>query len=136
MKLKADGKCFVCGHQNPQGLHVDFSVNEREKTISASHLFAETYQGYAGIVHGGILSLVLDEAMVKLAYMLGLPSVTGEITVRFPSPLHTFEKVLIQGRIVRVERRIIIAESRAENMNGTVVAEGRGRLFRQEAERR
>jgi len=131
MKLLSDGKCFVCGPENPQGLQVTFEVDHQAKTIEAHHCFSEVYQGYAGIVHGGVLSLILDEAMVKLAYELGLPSVTGEITVRFPAPLATKEEVTIIGRIFREDRRILLAEAHAENEDGTVVAEAHGRLFRQ-----
>ncbi len=131
MKLISDGNCFVCGKENPQGLQVCFEVDHPAKTIEAHYRFSEIYQGYAGIVHGGVLSLLLDEAMVKLAFELGLPSVTGEITVRFPAPLSTEEEVLIFGRILREDRRLLLAEAHAENQYGTVVAEARGRLFRQ-----
>jgi uncharacterized protein (TIGR00369 family) len=128
--LKSDGGCFVCGEKNSAGLHVKFDVNRKRKTIEAEHLFSETYQGYDGIVHGGILSLLLDEAMVKLAFAVGLPAVTGEITVRFPSPLRPGERVWVQGRIVREDRRIVLTEARAEKEDGTIVAEAHARLFR------
>ncbi len=130
MMLRSDDNCFVCGEANPRGLQVVFTVNEKERTIEAVHTFSQVYQGYAGRVHGGVLSLLLDEAMVKLAFELGLPAVTGEITVRFPAPLTTGVEVGVVGRLVRVERRIIIAESRAEATTGEVVAEARARLFR------
>jgi len=130
MKLVSDGKCFVCGQENRRGLQVRFDVDHRAKTIEARHHLSGVYQGYAGIVHGGVLSLLLDEAMVKLAWELGLPAVTGEITVRFPAPLSTEEEVTIFGRIVREDRRILVASARAEDQDGTVVAEAHGRLFR------
>jgi acyl-coenzyme A thioesterase PaaI-like protein len=80
-------------------------------------------------VHGGILTLLLDEAMVKLAYELGLSAVTGEITVRFSSPLKTGEEVLVHGMIDRQDRRIVLARAHAEKEDGTVVAEACGKLF-------
>ncbi|NOY52759.1 MAG: PaaI family thioesterase [Deltaproteobacteria bacterium] len=131
MKLLSDGKCFVCGRENPQGLQVSFEVNRKAKTIKARYRLSAAYQGYAGIIHGGVLALLLDEAMVKLAWELGLPAVTGEITVRFPAPLSTEEEVEIVGRILREDRRILLAEAHAEDPDGTVVAEAHGRLFRQ-----
>ena len=131
MRLISDGKCFVCGKENPQGLQVHFVVDQQAKTIEAHYHFSEIYQGYAGIVHGGVLSLLLDEAMVKLAWELGLPSVTGEITVRFPAPLSTEEEVSIFGRILREDRRILLAEAYVRDPDGPVVAEAHGRPFRQ-----
>ncbi|MDX1764792.1 MAG: PaaI family thioesterase [bacterium] len=128
--LRSDDKCFVCGQANRLGMQVDFTVHEKAKIIEAEYTFSSVYQGYAGRVHGGILSCLLDEAMVKLAFELGYPAVTGEITVRFPAPLGTGVAVRVTGRLVRVERRIITAESRAVTEGGDVVAEGRARLFR------
>jgi uncharacterized protein (TIGR00369 family) len=130
MELRSEGGCFVCGEKNPKGLHVDFRVDREQKKIRSSYGFTETFQGYEGIIHGGFLSLLLDEAMVKLAYELDFPAVTGEITVRFPSPLYTGEKVHLHGSITRVDRRIVLAEAHAEKDDGTVVAEARARLFR------
>ncbi len=118
-ELRSDDRCFVCGKKNPKGLQAVFSVNRQEKTIRTAYRFSDTFQGYAGIVHGGILSLLLDEAMVKLAYELALPAVTGEITVRFPSPLYTGEKVLIHGIIDRLNRRILLAKAQAEKKKRT-----------------
>ena len=128
-ELRSDGKCFVCGDKNPKGLRAVFSVNRKEKTIRTTYRFSETFQGYAGIVHGGILSLLLDEAMVKLAYELDFPAVTGEITVRFRSSLYTGEKVLVHGIIERLDRRILLAKAQAEKEDGAVVAEAKAKLF-------
>jgi uncharacterized protein (TIGR00369 family) len=128
-ELKSDSRCFVCGDRNPKGLHAVFSINRKEKSIRTTYRFSETFQGYAGIVHGGVLSLLLDEAMVKLAYEMGLPAVTGEITVRFPSPLKVGEEVHVHGMIDRQDRRVVLAGAHAEKEDGTVVAEACGKLF-------
>ncbi len=130
MTLQSDAHCFVCGEKNPHGLHVKFEVDRTARAIRASHTFSKIYQGYAGRVHGGMLTLLLDEAMVKLAYELSLPALTGEITVRFPAPLFTGEPILVHASITRADRRIVVAEARAEKKGGVVVAEARARLFR------
>ncbi len=130
MTLRSDKHCFVCGEENPQGLGVKFQVDRKARTIRTRHVFSKTYQGYAGLVHGGMLALLLDEAMAKLAFELSLPAVTGEITVRFPAPLFTGERIIVYGNITREDRRIVLAEARAEKKGGVVVAEARARLFR------
>ncbi len=130
MALRSDQHCFVCGEENPQGLRVKFEVDRTAREIGARHVFSKTYEGYAGRIHGGMLALLLDEAMVKLAYELSMPAVTGEITVRFPAPLFTGERIRVHGSITREDRRIVLAEARAEKKGGVVVAEARARLFR------
>ncbi len=132
MALQSDRNCFVCGEENPQGLHVKFDVDRDAREIRAQHVFSKIYQGYAGRVHGGMLALLLDEAMVKLAYELSMPAVTGEMTVRFSAPLFTGERIRLHASITREDRRIVLAEARAVKRGGVVVAEARARLFRRQ----
>ena len=57
------------------------------------------HQGYKDIIHGGLISTLLDEAMVKAALMQGMPAVTAEITVRFKNPLMVGEKAIVEAII-------------------------------------
>ena len=86
-QLRDNQRCYVCGRENPAGLKVDFEINTDAKTIRARFQTLPEHQGYEGVVHGGILSALLDEAMAKLAFTLDLPAVTAEITVKFRSPV-------------------------------------------------
>ena len=80
-RLRDNQRCYVCGKENPAGLGVDFEINREQRTISAKFTPSDNHQGYEGIVHGGILSTLLDEAMGKLTVSLGIPAVTAEMTV-------------------------------------------------------
>jgi acyl-coenzyme A thioesterase PaaI-like protein len=53
--------CFVCGIQNPFGLKLKF-YQTGPGEVTVFHTIPETYQGYPGIVHGGIVASMLDEA--------------------------------------------------------------------------
>ena len=80
MKLIDDNYCFVCGKKNPIGLKLDFSFDG--KTITTEFVPQKEHQGYFNIVHGGIISTLLDEAMVKLAIEMGMPAVTARMDIR------------------------------------------------------
>src|SRR5665213_2147558 len=56
--------CFVCGPDNPRGLRLAFQTNESGE-MTAEWIPEPEMEGYQGIVHGGIVSTVLDEAMAK-----------------------------------------------------------------------
>jgi hypothetical protein len=73
-ELSDDRFCFVCGERNPEGLHVDFYL-EDDKAIG-EFVALKKYQGYKDIIHGGIISTLLDEAMVKVALLKGILCVT------------------------------------------------------------
>ena len=130
MELKDDKKCFVCGPENEGGLRLIFAVDEAAKAIKTEFIPAKVHQGYQDVVHGGVLSAVLDEAMTKLAFMLGMNAVTGRLVVRFKRPLMVGEKVYVTGRILSDSGRAIQAEAEAVKGDGTVVAEAEGLLMR------
>ena len=98
MKVEYYGYCWICGEKNPGGLQLKFDLNKDEETIQTSFISPETYQGYDGIVHGGILSALLDEAMAKLAFELGYNAVTAMLNVRFKRPRQGKGKTHGQGR--------------------------------------
>src|SRR5208283_4735702 len=113
-KLRDNQRCFVCGKKNPAGLAVDFEINEQARSIQARFTPSSGHQGYEGIVHGGILSALLDEAMAKLAFSLGFQIVTAEITVKFKSPATPGEELFISGKLVEETKRLILAEAKIE----------------------
>lgn len=130
MELDDDQMCFVCGTENQGGLRLKFHMDGDDKSLSADFTPAKTWQGYKGVVHGGIISTVLDEAMTKLAFSLGMNAVTGKLTVRFKKPLLIGEKVRVTGRIIKESGRTVEAKANAVKEDGTVVAEAEGLLVK------
>jgi hypothetical protein len=63
-ELRVEGNCFACGSRNPQGLHLCFETGP-DGCVAAPWQPSPIFQGYEGIIHGGIISTVLDEAMAK-----------------------------------------------------------------------
>lgn len=129
IQLRDNQRCYVCGRENPAGLKVDFEINTDTKTIRARFQTLPGHQGYDGVVHGGILSALLDEAMAKLAFTLGLPAVTAEITVKFLSPVTPGEVLFVFARITRDARRLVEAEATIER-GTTIVASAAAKLLR------
>ncbi len=130
MKVEYYGYCWICGEKNPGGLQLRFDLNKNERTMQTSFIPTETYQGYDGIVHGGILSALLDEAMAKLAFELGYNAITAMLTVRYKSPAKVKEKLMVRGEIIEVNRRLVLAKATIHREDGTLIAEGDSKLVR------
>lgn len=130
MKLIADNKCFVCGRENPAGLRIPFKVDIEKKTISCEFTAGHEYQGFKGITHGGIIATLLDEAMVRLAFDLGIYAVTASIEVRYINPLMSGEKVHVSASITKEARKLLEAEAEAMTIDGKAVAKAKGKLIR------
>jgi uncharacterized protein (TIGR00369 family) len=128
--LKDDHYCFVCGEQNPSGLHLRFSLQDGK--VWTEFTPQKIHQGYKDIIHGGLISTLLDEAMVKAALMQGMPSVTAEITVRFKNPLKVGEKVIVEAVIEKTHKKIIETSAIVKKTDHTVIAEGQAKLLRQD----
>ncbi len=128
-QLRDNQRCYVCGKKNPMGLAVDFEIDREQRAIRARFTPLPDHQGYEGIVHGGILSSLLDEAMVKLAFSLGIPAVTAEITVKFKAPSAPGDELIVSGHLLNETHRLIRAEARIER-GPVVVAEATGKLLR------
>ena len=129
-KLIGDDKCFVCGSNNPLGLKIPFEVDRAGKKIQCEFTPGPEYQGFQGITHGGVITTLLDEAMVKLAFELGIPAVTAWIEVRFLTPLMTGEKAYISATITSDEKKIIEATAKACASNGDLIAKAKGKLIK------
>ena len=128
-ELKDNQRCYVCGKDNPSGLKVQFAVDHATRTITGRFTPLREHEGWEGIVHGGIIATLLDEAMVKLAAHLGEPAVSAEITVKFKSPVASGEELVVTGKLIKESRRLIEAEAMVEK-GLVVVAEAKGKLLR------
>jgi acyl-coenzyme A thioesterase PaaI-like protein len=128
-QLRDNQRCYVCGKENPAGLGVDFEIDRERRAISAKFTPSDIYQGYEGIIHGGILSTLLDEAMAKLTVSLGIPAVTAEIRVRFKTSAAPGEELFVSGRLTHETGRLVQAEAKIQR-GPILIAEATGKLLR------
>jgi len=131
MKLETNGNCFVCGENNPNGLRLSFEIDKEKQTLKTMFVASPTFQGWDGIVHGGILSTLLDEAMAKLVYELGYQAVTASIEIKFKKPAPILEPLLVYGEVTEVSRRLIRAKARIAKNDGTILAVGMSTFMKQ-----
>lgn len=130
MMLIDDRKCFACGPDNPEGLRLDWQSIDSGMVALFSP--GEKFQGWQGVVHGGILATVLDEAMTRLAILVHGPAVTAEITVRYIAPALIGEPLWIRGELDSVSRKVITGRSeiRKEGTSGPLIAKATGKIIR------
>ena len=116
--------------KNPIGLKLRLRVDPERGESAAEVTFPEDFQGWSGIVHGGLVAAVLDEALIYAAGAKGLKCVTGEITVRYVKPAETGVRYTLKGRFLEDKGRIVMAESRLVDGEGLEIARATGKLFK------
>lgn len=126
--LADDGYCFVCGPKNPIGLKLDFSFDG--KTMSTDFVPLKEHQGYMDIVHGGIISTLLDEVMVKCAIEMGMPAVTAQMDIRLRKPLHVGRKITVSAEIIKDSKKVLTSYAKAVTDDNITVADATGKLIK------
>ena len=116
-----DTQCFVCGPLNPLGLKLTFHREGEEYVTTVT--FSEAFQGYAGIVHGGLLATVLDEVMARYVWEEAGLAATGKIAVNFRRPAPTGVPITIRGIIVNRRGRVFECAATANLADGTLLAD-------------
>ena len=126
----ADNYCFVCGKDNPKGFKIQVRYLEAEMAAETELSLPKEFQGWADVIHGGILSTMLDELMAHAVWHFAGPGVTLSMEVRFHAPLKPDEPILVRGVLhtPNGSRRQAAGEI-IRLADGTRVASGKSRFL-------
>ena len=113
--------CFACSSNNPRGLRLDFR-QEEDGAMIAEWIPETDLEGYRGIIHGGLVSTVLDEAMAKVVAASGCGALTAELRVRFREQVASRSAVRVKGWIESHGRRMIRTEASLAAPDGKELA--------------
>jgi len=119
-------RCFVCGPDNPIGLKLRF-VREGEG-VRAEFTPSDLHVGYEGLVHGGILAALIDDALANIWFTRGLEAVTAKIEVRFRRAVRPGERLTVAAAPAGRKGGMMLARAEVRGSDGAVVADGTGLL--------
>lgn len=125
--------CIICSPDHPHGIHARFS--SRDGMAVTEVTLGDSWQGFTGMVQGGIITGLLDDAMWYAIYGAHqVTTVTAEITVRFIRPVLIGRPISVTGRVVRHRRRLQDTSGEI-TQGGILCAVATGRFMpKQEAE--
>lgn len=119
-------RCFVCGPDNPIGLRLRF---EREgEGVRAEFTPSELHVGYEGLVHGGILAALIDDALANVWFTKGEEAVTAKIEVRFRQEVRPGEPLIVVAQPTGSRGGLMTGRAQVRRPDGDVVADGTGFL--------
>ncbi|MGH9790046.1 MAG: PaaI family thioesterase [Candidatus Acidiferrales bacterium] len=125
---QAGNACFGCGAANPRGMMLEFESDEQRKRIVGRFCIPADYQGGPGFLHGGIIALLLDEAMGKVNRFSGVRAVTAELNVEYKRPVPVEAEIVVEAFQVERNGRSLVHEGEIRDAGGRVLAKGRGRF--------
>ncbi len=119
--------CIVCSPASAKGLHLKFEATD-DNSVKALFKCDKTYEGYTGILHGGIISLIMDGAMGNCMFRRGQTAVTVEMTTKFKFPVETDKAATVTARITRAAHPLYLLESEI-SQDGQVKATAKGKFY-------
>lgn len=128
MEFVDDNRCFACGQDNPTGLKLRFSWDGDE--YYTDFFTEERFQGYSGMLHGGIAATILDEVMARHLTTRGIGVVTAGMEVRYRKPVPTGLLVRFTASEVGRKRNLYLMAARAILPDGLVAVEATARFVR------
>jgi acyl-coenzyme A thioesterase PaaI-like protein len=102
--------CFACGVNHPHGLKLRFR-RDGSGSVIAHWTPSKAWEGFQGIIHGGIVSTVLDEAMSKAVAAAGVMALTCHLEVRLRRHVAAGERMLVRGWVVEKRKRRVQVEA-------------------------
>jgi uncharacterized protein (TIGR00369 family) len=121
-------KCFGCGGNNPGGMKLTFEQDNVNRKIVGRFVLGERYQGGGGFAHGGIIAMLLDEAMGKACRFRDVRAVTAELNVEYLKPVNVEKEIIVEGQETEQKGRNLFMTGEIRNPEGEVLARGRARF--------
>lgn len=119
--------CFVCGPENLRGLRLVFARDG--DTVLTTFTPPSEYGGYGNILHGGLTSTLLDEAMAWAVYgLLDRLSLTTELRVKFLGPLRCGDHLTVTGSIATHDDQAAQTRAEVRDSAGVLRAQGSGTM--------
>ena len=118
--------CFICGLQNPVGLKMAL-YNDLDHRQVVSHVTVpEHFQGYPGVVHGGIVATMLDEVSGRAVLIDGNDDnlmVTVKLEVKYRQPTPTLTRLTVIGKVESATASRAKVHGEIQLPDGTITAE-------------
>ena len=84
------------------------------------------YQNFNGLIFGGIVMSVADQAFAYASNSLAYPSIASQFNIHFIAGAGVDDELTAECRVVRSGRRVGISEMTVANQEGKLIARATG----------
>ena len=107
-----------------------YYLRPEDRALVAVVKFGPRAEGAPGLVHGGMILTVLDEALGAACWISARPSLTVRLTTDFRLSVPLGSRLLVETRVTAERHRLVFASAALLGADGTLYAEAEGRLLR------
>jgi len=128
LEPKETNHCFGCGAANPAGMKLTFELDFETRRTRGSFALGPNYAGGGGFAHGGIIAVVLDEAMGKLSRLTDERAVTAEMSIEYRKPIPINQTIVVHGWQEQEKGRNRFRAAEIYDAQGNLLVRGKGRF--------
>jgi acyl-coenzyme A thioesterase PaaI-like protein len=125
-------QCLMCGPENPSGLKVKFKV-QPDGSVAAAFDCLPMLQSYPSVLHGGVISALLDSAMASALFAIGVVAVTAALEIRFLAPTSTGRFAMVRAWTESAGAHPLYLQRAELIQDGKVVVEAKAKFIVREA---
>jgi acyl-coenzyme A thioesterase PaaI-like protein len=120
--------CFGCGSHNPHGLRLTFEPTQQQ--VRARFMPQPEHEGFPGVLHGGIVFTLMDEAMGWATYARGIMAFSAKIETRFRKTISIDWPLQVVGELVKDRGRLLQMRAEIRSEEGELLADAEGVFVR------
>lgn len=134
MNLGNDNMCFACGEDNPISLGLKFTkIGDRK--VRAKFKPKDVHQGFDGIMHGGLISTLLDEAMAKVLSLNDILALTAKMSIRYRHPVPIDINLIITAELKKHKKGLYFTEAELKDENEKLYAKAEAKFMQKKEEK-
>lgn len=120
-------RCWVCGPDQPDGLHVEWQLG---RPVTARLCVPARYEGFDGVAHGGTVAAIADDGMWYAVWQeTGWETATVELSVRYRRPVPIDAPLIVTATAEPPRHRVVRATAQVCAEDGALLAEAQGRFM-------
>ena len=125
IKQPNSNMCFICGLENTIGLHLHI-YETGPGVVESKYIAPEHFQGYPGVLHGGIVAAILDEISGRV-HMGGAENprfmFTGKLEIKYRKNVPVGKLLKIVGKAGKVRSKMAESWAGIYDESGELLAE-------------
>lgn len=127
---RPENQCFGCGDKNQYGLHMTFVYDPEHYIVESWFKPPIHLMGSLNIMHGGMVSLLLDETMGKVLSGMNVKAPTAQLNVRFKRPTFMEQELYLRGRLISEQGRKFSLMAEILDQDGNITAQAEALFIR------
>jgi uncharacterized protein (TIGR00369 family) len=109
-------------------MKLTFELDQDARRCTGKFVLGPRYGGGAGFAHGGVIAILLDEAMGKISKLTDERAVTAELNIEYRKPVPVDTEIIVSGWQESGKGRNRFRAAEIHDAQGNLLARGRGRF--------